>query len=49
MIVLVFTPPKRYSNEKIFALQQPLMNVVGVRKKIGKLANVHNCANDVLF
>ena len=46
---LVFTPPKLYSNEQILASQQQLMTVVGVWNKIGTLASVQYCENDVSF
>ena len=49
MMGLVFTPPKLYSNEQILASEQPLMTVVGAWNKIGKLANVQYCENDVSF
>ena len=49
MLGLVFTPPKLYSNEQILASQQPLMTVVGAWNKIGKLASVQYCENDVYF
>ena len=49
MMGLVFTPPKLYSNEQILASEQQLMTVVGAWNKIGKLANVQYCENDVSF
>ena len=49
MLGLVFTPPKLYSDEQILASQQPLMTVAGAWNKIGTLASVQNCENDVSF
>ena len=49
MLGLVFTPPKLYSNEQILASEQQLMTVVLIWNKIGTLASVQYCENDVSF